>query len=42
MVSYVAEILLVSDVVLSVFLIVCINGILCVFSSFLIDVITDP
>ena len=28
MVSYIAEILLVSDVVLSVFIIVCINGIL--------------
>ena len=41
MVSYIAEILLVSDVVLSVFLIVCINGIH-FFSSLLIDVITDP
>ena len=29
--TYIAEILLVSDVVLSVFLIVCINGIHCVF-----------
>ena len=33
-----AEILLVSVDVLSVFLIVCINGIHCVFSFFLIDV----
>ena len=29
MVSYIAEILLVSDIVLSVFLIICINGIHC-------------